>query len=243
MSWQSMDYNYRGFKMAGLDVGKIIGNSFNTLFNNKAVLVMGVVAAVFSAVVQLVLPPPLATGVTPSLAVLWAYLFRVAAIGVVALLIGVYFTATIISAVRTKNLTKALGNAAGRYVYALAAAIVTGIIVGIGFILLIIPGIYLLIRLTLAVPSVVLENRGPIEGIKRSWDLTKGNWWNIFVVLLVVGIVVLVIQTAVTIFSTVLGAAVGEFFAFAGTIAYVLILQALAAESKQKPTPVRSRKR
>ncbi len=53
-------------------------------------------------------------------------------------------------------------------------------IVGTGLILLIIPGVYLLYRLAFSVYPIVLENSLAIEGLSRSWELTKGWWWLIF---------------------------------------------------------------
>ncbi len=56
----------------------------------------------------------------------------------------------------------------------------TGLIVIGGLILLIIPGIYLAIRLKYAVYLVVDKNLGPIEAIKAGWKITHGNVWNLF---------------------------------------------------------------
>jgi hypothetical protein len=48
-----------------------------------------------------------------------------------------------------------------------------GLIMGGGFILLIVPGIYLACRICVAVAAALLENLGPSEAIRRSFDLTK----------------------------------------------------------------------
>ena len=49
-----------------------------------------------------------------------------------------------------------------------------------GFILLIIPGLYLLYRLVFVLYAIAIENCSAIEGLRRSWELTKGRWWLIF---------------------------------------------------------------
>lgn len=54
-------------------------------------------------------------------------------------------------------------------------------ITSLGYLLLIIPGIYLAIRLALVIPGCVLEKRG--FGIKRSWLATRGNFWRILLLL------------------------------------------------------------
>ena len=49
----------------------------------------------------------------------------------------------------------------------------------VGFILLVIPGIYLLGSLFLFVPAIVLDGKGPIESLNHSHKLVKGNWWRL----------------------------------------------------------------
>jgi hypothetical protein len=54
------------------------------------------------------------------------------------------------------------------------------IILGIGFVLLVVPGILLAVALYVALPVCLVEKRGPLESLRRSADLTKGNRWRIF---------------------------------------------------------------
>jgi uncharacterized membrane protein len=60
------------------------------------------------------------------------------------------------------------------------ASIAQGLIVLVGFILLIIPGIFFAIRLQYTCYLVIDKNLGPIEAIKTSWRITKQNAWNLF---------------------------------------------------------------
>jgi uncharacterized membrane protein len=60
------------------------------------------------------------------------------------------------------------------------AAILTGIIYGAGFILFIIPGLFLIVRLALTNFALIDENLYPIDSIKRSWTLTSGRYWQLF---------------------------------------------------------------
>jgi hypothetical protein len=57
-----------------------------------------------------------------------------------------------------------------------------GFLVGLGFIALIVPGILLMIRWSLAVPAKVLENKGVGDSMSRSSELSKGNRGRIFVI-------------------------------------------------------------
>lgn len=64
-----------------------------------------------------------------------------------------------------------------------------GLIVILGFILLVVPGIYFAIRLTYVIYFLVDQKTGPIEAIKRSWKLTKGHFFSILGLYLVLVLV------------------------------------------------------
>jgi uncharacterized membrane protein len=59
------------------------------------------------------------------------------------------------------------------------AALLYGVIVLLGIICFIIPGIWLAIRLQFYKYLVVDKKMGPIEALKGSWNMTKGNVWNL----------------------------------------------------------------
>jgi uncharacterized membrane protein len=63
----------------------------------------------------------------------------------------------------------------------LGAAIVFGLIVGIGFILLIIPGIIFAVAMQFYPYFVIEKGMMPLEALKASAAATKGERWNIFV--------------------------------------------------------------
>ncbi len=68
--------------------------------------------------------------------------------------------------------------------------LVAGIGVVIGFILIIIPGLYLLTIWSLAAPIVVLERPGVFAALRRSRELVRGNGWQVFGVIAVLYILV-----------------------------------------------------
>lgn len=66
----------------------------------------------------------------------------------------------------------------------IVAIIINTIIVAIGFCLLIIPGIYLSLRLQFFAAFIVDEDCGAIESLKRSWEITKGNEMSLLLIFL-----------------------------------------------------------
>ena len=86
--------------------------------------------------------------------------------------------------------------AAGRFLPLIVAYIVMVIILIPAFIALIIPGIWIAVKLSMAFPAVVCEKAGPFKAIGRSWELTKDNWWRVFGTLVVVFILLFVITIA-----------------------------------------------
>ena len=67
--------------------------------------------------------------------------------------------------------------------------ILVSILTIIGFLFFIIPGIVLAVRMQFYVYFIVEEEVGPIDAIKKSWNLTKGSFWNIFFFGLLAGVV------------------------------------------------------
>lgn len=50
-----------------------------------------------------------------------------------------------------------------------------GLLVMIGFILLVIPGIIFLVRFSYYMYFIVDKNMGPVDALTKSWEITKGN--------------------------------------------------------------------
>lgn len=76
---------------------------------------------------------------------------------------------------RPVNLGEALRKTVPRLWSVFVAGFLTSILFMIGFIVLIVPGIYLFGRLFAAKQAVLLEDRGGVAAIDRSWKLAKGS--------------------------------------------------------------------
>jgi len=61
-----------------------------------------------------------------------------------------------------------------------------------GLILLIIPGLYLSIRLSFVYYALMIERRSAFDSLSRSWQLTQGHWWKLFWIFLVFFIAVFI---------------------------------------------------
>jgi hypothetical protein len=84
---------------------------------------------------------------------------------------------------RTGGLLQATWKRAGAL---LGVSLLTGIGVALGLFLLVVPGLILFTRWSLAVPAVMLEGRSPRDAMRRSRELVEGHGWQIFAVLLTV---------------------------------------------------------
>lgn len=70
--------------------------------------------------------------------------------------------------------------------------IVTGILEGIGFVLILVPGLILMTIWSVVAPVVVVENPGGLRSLGRSRDLVRGNGPQVFgvIIVLVIGVYV-----------------------------------------------------
>lgn len=61
----------------------------------------------------------------------------------------------------------------------LAAAFLVGLLTIGGFVLCILPGIALTALYTVVTPAMMIEEIGPVEGMRRSWRLVKPRFWGV----------------------------------------------------------------
>jgi hypothetical protein len=59
----------------------------------------------------------------------------------------------------------------------LAVLLLPALAVLLGLVLLVLPGVYLGVALSVAMPALLLEHKGPIAAMKFSLHLMRGNWW------------------------------------------------------------------
>jgi hypothetical protein len=90
---------------------------------------------------------------------------------------------------RPVRIGESLGQGLRRAFPVFVASVVSGLIVVLGFICLIVPGLIALTMFYVTEPACVVERLGPIDSIGRSIDLTRGYRWPVFGAAFVVGII------------------------------------------------------
>jgi hypothetical protein len=75
----------------------------------------------------------------------------------------------------------------------LGSVLLVSVLVGLatvgGLILLVIPGIYIGVRLVVSIEALVVEGRRGTQAMGRSWELVGGHWWHAFGTLVVAWLV------------------------------------------------------
>jgi hypothetical protein len=164
-------------------IGRVFGRTASLLLRNAPIYVaVAAVAAVPSVVLAEGLEISGVAGVV----------FWVLAI-VLALALGTLSQAVVVHAAfqdmcgRPVRLLESLRVGSGRLLVIVGLALGMGFFVGIGLLLLIVPGVILLIMWAVATPACVVEQLGVGASMARSSALTQGHRWQIFGMLILVG--------------------------------------------------------
>ncbi|MEM8607387.1 MAG: hypothetical protein AAGF92_09790 [Myxococcota bacterium] len=107
----------------------------------------------------------------------------------------------------TPTFADAARKAASRLGAIVVASILFYLAIGVGFLLCFVPGFIAVAGLGLAIPALLAERLGPVDAMRRSWELTKGHRLLVFTAFFVVGV------TAICISLVVQFATMGNFFA------------------------------
>jgi len=85
---------------------------------------------------------------------------------------------------------RALGDRAGSVI---AVSIMSGILIGLGTLLLVIPGILIAVWTVVATPVAAIEGLKNSSALKRSRDLARGQFWHVLGTMLLAWIIVMVL--------------------------------------------------
>jgi len=108
----------------------------------------------------------------------------------------------------------------------------------IGFVIGGVIALYVYIGMGLYAPAIMMENHRAVDGLMRSWHLTKGHRWSLLGALIVAGILFFLISVAVTFPAAFFGNAavnliataiasglVGSWFVILAAVAYDLLVR------------------
>ncbi|MGA9875369.1 MAG: hypothetical protein WBQ21_06125 [Solirubrobacteraceae bacterium] len=74
-----------------------------------------------------------------------------------------------------------------------AAEIIAGILIALGFVAFIIPGIILALRWSVVAQTAAIDHEGWMPALRRSGQLAAGNYWHILRLLLAIGVLTFVV--------------------------------------------------
>jgi len=128
------------------------------------------------------------------------------------------------------------------------ASLLAAIGIGIGLVILVVPGLILLTYWSLIVPSIVVGESGAMASFGRSWRAISGHFWQSFGIYalvfliwvafnVVLGLVLLAVPAAVRSFvsSVVAGTLLAPFYALVVTLVYYRLAEAHAGEVPSPP--------
>lgn len=177
--------------------------------------VYGLFAFVPAAAVALLLPMEASGQATPQqlMAAFQAYFATNIHWLILSGLLSAFATATILIAL-SDGAKPTVGQAMGRAVALVPAfyllTIIANIVIGMGLFLLIVPGIYLLGRLTLGHVHMAAERRmNPLWALGASWNTSSGNGWRIAFMTVLIFVIGLIAGLAAGAVLGVIGGLVG----------------------------------
>ena len=214
-------------------IGRVIGDSFGVLARN--IVSFGILALLISLLQLLfeffavgALQPEAAVDPT-AMEINWGP----AILGVlIAVLVSALTQAAIIYGTfqdlrgQKAGIGDCISRGFGAIVPVIVGSILLSIAVGIGFTLLIVPGIILILMWWVYIPAVVVESKGIIEAFGRSRELTRGRRWHILGLIVVIAILLIAVSFVVVLVVGILAATSPDGGGF-GAIIISYVLNAL----------------
>jgi hypothetical protein len=184
------------------EIGRVISRTFEVIGRNFRVfallaLLLGGLPSLLMTLAQLYFADA-ATGFHPTIIGLWI-------VGILVLLIAAFILqAAIVHATvadlngRRVAVGESLMVGLRNCLPLIGLAILTGLGLALGFMLLVVPGIILSVMWSVAVPAKIVERTGVIQAFSRSIDLTRGRRWPIFGLFVIYVILSWIVQIAIT---------------------------------------------
>jgi hypothetical protein len=197
-----------------IDIGRVVSRGFAALqanflpFAGLALLLSGLPTFLLQYLTLSGLEQAVATG-DLAFALRPAFWVMALASGLVSLLVAALLQAMLVGATirylggRDPALGKGVGDALRLILPLVALSIVSAVLIGVGFLLLIVPGFIAMTALMVAIAAMVEERRGVFDSMRRSRDLTRGSRGRIFILLILFWIISSILSALLAGFTSV----------------------------------------
>jgi len=197
-----------------LKILKALEQGFNVMEKRPVILIPAVIVALLSAYIYYVAEMFMTSFllIDETFVGFSSLASSIALIFIISELIGIFLYGMIIKIAADSKKRISLGRTAkfvaGKYLRLLVAHIVFGALILIGYIAFIVPGIFLTIKLMFYQYSIIIDNKSVTDSLKKSWNVTKKNWWRVFALMLIISIISAALNQIAYLFSLKIGAVV-----------------------------------
>ena len=112
-------------------------------------------------------------------------------VGAVAQILTVRATTGPLGADAGAEFVPAVQAALPKFVPVFLTSLLVQVLVSLGMVFLIVPGVFLAVMLLVSTVACILEDRSPVEALKRSRELTRGNRWRVLGLVLILALLVI----------------------------------------------------
>ncbi len=219
-------------------LGDLFSKAADFCSNNPVVFVPPVLSGIISAIIYVILGVsafgmfrgfkpaqvgPIGPGVpTPSL---YGFLAITALASIIVMVISLVFNGWTIAMVKHGveenfiDLNSSFSYTLSKLAPLLVASILVGLIIGIGLVLCVIPGIIAAILLALTLQAVVVDDYGAVEALSISYNVVKKNFFEVLIVI-IVQFVVAAILGMIPYVGAILAGLSGAYFTVLLTLLY-----------------------
>jgi hypothetical protein len=181
-------------------MGRVIGRAFEVFGRNAGpfLLIAFVLAGLPAFLQQMVLAPasPVQAGAFGAQIVL-GFVFSLLKLVLTFVLQGALVTGAVADLNGKKvDLGDMLRRGGSAFLPLLGLAILETLAIGLGFVVLIVPGLILATTWIASIPALVVERTGVFGAFNRSSDLTRGHRWAVFGLIMIYAVIVWIISAA-----------------------------------------------
>lgn len=132
-----------------------------------------------------------------------------------------------LSTVSSAAITRRFGRA---FLSTVAVSLVLGVVIPLGFLLFVVPGLFLAVSFQFAVFAIAVEDTGPLAALRRSWALASGNRWRLLALVVIFAVGGAVSGSVGSVVSLVDPLA-GDVFSIVFNSVFVVLMYGILAEA------------